>query len=503
MRPRLLLTVAACCAAAPSSAQLLAPNLLYNAIQPCRVLDTRSGGGILNAGSSRGVNIVGLTNYSAQGGFAGDCHIPGFSSGTPAVPRVQAIVVNLIAVGAAGAGDLRAWPTDQAPPNTSVLNYADQSANHGLNLANAVVLPVRQDAPGNDITIAADVAATHVVADVTGYFASETDANGGNLFIGLNAGKITEQSGGTFNVGIGEQVLALNTSGCHDVAVGRTAMAHNGGGSYDVAIGFDAMVNHTSGDYNVAVGAEALDNSSIGAYNTAVGAQALTATTSGSNNIAVGYWAGISNAAAASNNIDIGNNGNGADSGVIRIGSGQSSAFMAGVRGVKTGNNDASAVVIDSSGQLGTINSSREVKEDIRDMARASQRILDLHPVTFRYRQAFADGGKPVQFGLVAEEVAAVFPELVAYNQAGKPETVKYHVLPALLLNELQRQERELQSQKLALEKRLLEEQLETEGARRRADRFEQELAAQRGEIAALRSVLAALVERSTAAASP
>jgi hypothetical protein len=482
---------------APATAQLLSSNLLYNAIQPCRILDTRSGGGgILNPGNAgaRAINVVGLTNYGAQGGFAGDCHIPGWSTSGTSLPRVQAIVLNLTAVGAAGAGDLRAWPTDQPQPNTSVLNFAQQGAVAGLNIANGVVLPVRQDLQGNDITIKADAAATHVVADVVGYFSAETDANGGNLFIGVSAGKVTQISGGIYNVGLGDQAMAANTSGCHDVAVGRTAMANNAGGSYDVAIGFDAMGVATSGDNNTAVGAEALQASATAASNTALGAQALAATTTGTSNIAIGYQAGTSNAAAASNNIDIGNAGNGGDSGTIRIGGGsQGRAFIAGIRGVMTGSNDAAAVVIDSNGQLGTSNSSRALKEDIHDMAAASERILGLHPVTFRYRQPFADGGKPVQFGLIAEEVADVFPELVVYNREGRPETVKYHVLPALLLNELQRQARELRSQKAALELRLAEQRQEAESARGRADRFEQLLAAEHDEIAALRSALAAL----------
>ena len=117
----------------------------------------------------------------------------------------------------------------------------------------------------------------------------------------------------------------------------------------------------------------------------------------------------------------------------------QTRAFISGIRGTTTGNAGAVAVLIDSNGQLGTVSSSRRYKEDIADMAEVSHRLLELRPVTFRFKKAFADGEKPIQFGLIAEEVAEVFPELVVYNDEGQPETVKYHLLSTMLLNELQR----------------------------------------------------------------
>ena len=100
---------------------------------------------------------------------------------------------------------------------------------------------------------------------------------------------------------------------------------------------------------------------------------------------------------------------------------------------------DGVAVLIDSDGQLGTISSSRRYKQDIEDMADASAALNDLRAVTFRYKQAFDDGSKPIQFGLIAEEVAEVFPELVVFGEDGQPETVKYHLLSSLLLNEFQK----------------------------------------------------------------
>ena len=123
----------------------------------------------------------------------------------------------------------------------------------------------------------------------------------------------------------------------------------------------------------------------------------------------------------------------------------QNRTFIAGIRGITTANADAINVLIDTAGQLGTVSSSREVKQDIREIGDLSRRLLELRPVAFRYRQHVAtDPETPLQFGLLAEEVAEVMPELVVVDGEGRPETVKYHLLAALLLNELQRTEGEL-----------------------------------------------------------
>ena len=152
-------------------------------------------------------------------------------------------------------------------------------------------------------------------------------------------------------------------------------------------------------------------------------------------------------------NIAIGNRGVAGEASTIRIGDSlQTRTFIAGIFGIVTGVNDAATVVIDSNGQLGTISSSRRYKEEIHDMAAASERLLSLRPVTFRYKKAFEGGDKPMQFGLIAEEVAEVFPELVVYNDDGTPEAVKYRLLSTLLLNELQKQGAELRGQRTELQ---------------------------------------------------
>ena len=133
------------------------------------------------------------------------------------------------------------------------------------------------------------------------------------------------------------------------------------------------------------------------------------------------------------------------------------------MRGVTTGSNNAVPVLIDSNGQLGTVSSSERFKEDIRNMGNISDGLMQLRPVVFRYKQPFADGSKPIQFGLIAEEVAKIYPELVAHSTDGQVETVKYQVLDSLLLNELQRQQKQIEDQQdriRALQERLT--QIET-----------------------------------------
>src|SRR4029453_5061387 len=134
-----------------------------------------------------------------------------------------------------------------------------------------------------------------------------------------------------------------------------------------------------------------------------------------------------------------------------------------GVAGVRAGTADAVGVVIDSSGQLGTLNSSRRYKEDIHNMGDASSGLMKLRPVTFRYSQPYANGSKPIDYGLIAEEVEEVYPDLVAHLADGQVETVQYHKINAMLLNEIQKQHRQLETQHEQLQTQL--EQLQTQRA--------------------------------------
>jgi hypothetical protein len=161
--------------------------------------------------------------------------------------------------------------------------------------------------------------------------------------------------------------------------------------------------------------------------------------------------------------------GAGGDNAVIRIGSQgtQTSTYIAGIYGVTTSASNAVPVLIDSNGNLGTVSSSRRYKDDIRDMADASSGLMRLRPVTFRYKKPFDDGSKPIQYGLIAEEVAEVYPDLVARTADGQIETVKYQVLDSMLLNELQKQNTTISAQKeqiRSLEERLAKVEAALEG---------------------------------------
>jgi hypothetical protein len=207
----------------------------------------------------------------------------------------------------------------------------------------------------------------------------------------------------------------------------------------------------------------------LASANIALGIGALPNITTGSNNIAIGSNAGSLIPGGNSNNIDIGNQGTASDSGVIRIGTVQSELFVAGVRGVTTKNSNAVGVLIDSAGQLGTVSSSRRFKEDIQDMGDASRDLMHLRPVTFRYKQPFADGEKPIQYGLIAEDVARVFPDLVAHSADGQIETVKYQVLAPMLLNRVQRHQQEI----LLLEQEVDRQERENESLQERLVKIE------------------------------
>jgi hypothetical protein len=263
---------------------------------------------------------------------------------------------------------------------------------------------------------------------------------------------------GNSNTASGERALYSNTTGELNTAIGYDALYSNTAGRLNTAIGYNAL-NNASADGNTAVGAIALQsvtyggaNTALGYYsayyissgnfNTAVGVSSLNVRT-GNNNIALGHQAGYE-FTEGDNNILIGNRGVNIESNTTRIGEVQTRAFIAGVRGAATEVQNAVTVVIDSNGQLGTISSSRRYKKDIADMAATSDRLLQLRPVTFRYKETFEDGEQPLQYGLIAEEVADVFPELVVFNEQSQPETVKYRLLSSLLLNELQKQQSEI-----------------------------------------------------------
>jgi len=251
------------------------------------------------------------------------------------------------------------------------------------------------------------------------------------------------------NSAIGIAALQANTIGSFNTGTGNAALAANLNGRDNTASGYGALSFNNSGNSNTAVGSGSLLSNTSGFNNTSIGYNALTHNMTGANNIAIGAVSAVNLTGANSNNIEIGSSGVSTDSGVIRIGNSvaQNAFFVAAVRGVTTGQADAVNVMIDSTGQLGTVSSSRRFKEDIADMGDASDGLMKLRPVVFHYKQASKDGSQRLEYGLVAEEVAEVYPDLVTYTPDGQAETVQYHKVDAMLLNELQKQNQQLHRQ--------------------------------------------------------
>ena len=203
--------------------------------------------------------------------------------------------------------------------------------------------------------------------------------------------------------------------------------------TYNTASGHIALKSNTTGHHNTASGNWALQANTTGySGHRQRKPLALQHNTTGDRNIALGKDAGKL-LTIGHDNIMIGHEGVADEGATTRIGSAQTRAFIAGIRGKTTGTNDAIAVLIDSNGQLGTVSSSGRFKEDVAPMAEKSAALTALRPVTFRYKKAFEGGEKPIQFGLIAEEVAEVFPELVVFGEDGQPETVKYHLFVVAL----------------------------------------------------------------------
>jgi hypothetical protein len=249
----------------------------------------------------------------------------------------------------------------------------------------------------------------------------------------------------------------MSSGNAFDLAVGTGAMASVQSGYGDTAVGQGALTSLTTGTQNTALGTLALQLTQTGNYNTAIGWQALDYLGNGFNNLAIGAGAGLALSGTDSNNIEIGAGGVSSDNGVIRIGieGTQTSFFAAGISGV---NVSGAYVVVNSSGQLGIVSSSRRYKEDIQEMGDASAGLMRLRPVTFRYKQAFEDGSKPLDYGLIAEEVAEVYPDLAVKGLDGQIQTIQYQKLTPMLLNEVQKQHQLIEQQAESI--RLLQERL-------------------------------------------
>ena len=257
---------------------------------------------------------------------------------------------------------------------------------------------------------------------------------------------------GNDNTGTGAFALYANTTGGGNTATGEGALSTNTSGFNNTAIGVAALNSATTPNENTAAGAGALRFDTTGANNTGIGTNALYNDTTGSGNTAVGHFAGM-NRTTGSNNIDIGNVGVPGESNAIRLGTGgtQTATYIAGIATTPLATGDALAVGITPDGQLGVRACSARYKENIEPMDKASEAIHLLQPVTFRYKKELDPAGIP-QFGLVAEEVEKVHPDLVARDEQGKPYAVRYEAVNAMLLNEFLKEHRKGEQQDRKIE---------------------------------------------------
>jgi Chaperone of endosialidase len=270
------------------------------------------------------------------------------------------------------------------------------------------------------------------------------------------AGALLSNTTGIVNTANGEFTLLSNTMGSANTAVGEAALFSNTTGNDNAAIGNNALQNNIGGNNNTANGAAALFSNTTGAGNTAMGQDALTNNTAGSNNTAIGVEAG-SNQTTGSSNVYIG-------AGMSGVAGENSACYIASIFGQTSAN--GVPVLINSNNQLGTVTSSKRFKENIKSMDKASEALFSLKPVSFRYKNEIDPAGT-AQLGLVAEDVEKINPALVVHDKQGKPYSVRYDQVNAMLLNEFLKEHRKVEKLEatvadLAAELRQVKAQVQT-----------------------------------------
>ena len=274
--------------------------------------------------------------------------------------------------------------------------------------------------------------------------------------VAIGQGTLRNNTTGPANTAIGFYALFSNAYGPANTATGVLALHNNTVGGENTANGVGALQNNSNGSDNAATGVQALQHNTIGNFNTANGAFALRANTRGNNNTAIGE------AALLNNTTGRNNTGLGVDAGlsvttasnVTCIGASVAGAdvsnttWIGNVYGVTTQSGTTAPVIVSADGQLGTVASSERFKKDIAVMEKASEAILSLRPVTFHYK---TDAKDTPQFGLIAEEVAKVNPALVLPDKDGKPYTVRYDAVNAMLLNEFLKEHRKNEEQEATI----------------------------------------------------
>jgi hypothetical protein len=262
---------------------------------------------------------------------------------------------------------------------------------------------------------------------------SNTD---GSFNTAVGAGSLLFNNGGE-NTAVGAATLLFNTSGGANNAVGSTALLNNDSGFFNNAVGRGALAANVDGSQNNALGDLALNANTSGSFNTALGDDALFNCVDGSNNVAVGDEAGTS-IVSASNMVAIGAPGAGPFADI------SNTCFIASIFDQPVSDaGTAQDTYVDQFNVLGFLPSSQRFKHDIKPMDKASEAILALKPVTFKYN---SDKTGKTQYGLIAEQVAEVAPDLVFRNKDGQINTVRFEQLGSMLLNEFLKEHKKVQA---------------------------------------------------------
>jgi hypothetical protein len=267
----------------------------------------------------------------------------------------------------------------------------------------------------------------------------------GSLNTAVGANALPNNTTGSQNTATGLAALIFNTTGNDNTAGGAGSLRDNTTGNNNTASGADAILSNTTGSFNTASGSRALFINSTGTKNTGLGYEALSSS-SGSRNIAIGYRAGAG-LDSGNNNIYLRHFNPPNESLTMRLGDNQTSTFIAGIAATAV---NGGSVTVATNGLVGHLLGSERDQRDILPLGDRATRMHELRPVTFAYRE---DATGAMRYGLIAEEVAVLYPELVTRTTTGEVQTVRYEALISLLLHELQRQERTLRDQEQAVER--------------------------------------------------
>ena len=273
----------------------------------------------------------------------------------------------------------------------------------------------------------------------TGLGAGALLLNTGQQNTATGAAALLNNTTGVKNTANGALALFSNVTGNSNTASGNGALFANSEGFNNTAVGYNALLSNTTAGDNAAIGTTSLFNNSTGEFNVAVGSQALYSNVSGGSNTAIGDSAGFNITGSGNVLIGAGVNGVAGENNITRI------------RNVYASVATERAVYVTSDNRIGTLTSSRRYKDEIRSMEDASKAIHSLRPVRFRYKKE-VDPTRSLCFGLIAEEVATIDPDLVTSDREGKPQSVRYEAVNAMLLNEFLKAHRKMEKQESRIE---------------------------------------------------